>query len=126
VNTSIFYKQYLVPSFFYHFSLCLAKIVLDATAKWNAGFMMGNIKSLGHFEQCVNIAMEDAQIHGQYCTANIDISLKDVRLNELLEKATMGRRDRELTINRTGTPVRDIFRHMAAKNNALSSVGQEI
>jgi hypothetical protein len=80
---------------------------------------MGNIKSLGNFEQCVNIATEDAHIHGQYCTANIDISVQGVRLNELLEKATLGRRDRELTINQTGKPVRDIFRPDCNTNSVL-------
>jgi Nose resistant-to-fluoxetine protein, N-terminal domain len=101
------------------FSICFAKIVLDATAKWNAGFMMGNIKSLGHFDQCVNIATDDTQIHGQYCTANIDTSLQDVRLIELLDKATLGRRDREMTINRTSTPVRVIFRPTTARKIAF-------
>lgn len=83
--------------------------MLDATAKWNAGFLMGNIKSLGNFEQCVNIATADAEIRGQYCTANIDIVAQSAQLNELLEVATLGRRHLEMTFNRTNIPVRHIF-----------------
>jgi len=79
--------------------------VLDASGKWNAGFMLGNIKSLGNFEQCVMIKENALQIRGQYCLANLEIVTANNEIDRLLDVATLARRDREITMNRTQMPV---------------------
>jgi hypothetical protein len=43
--------------------------VLDASAKLNSGFLMGNIYSFGNYEQClaINEPVGGSLIKGQYC-----------------------------------------------------------
>lgn len=48
--------------------------VLDATAKLQSGVLVGNLVSIGNFDQC--IAVKDVQTHfgpfsGKHCLANL-------------------------------------------------------
>ncbi|CAB3360019.1 Hypothetical predicted protein [Cloeon dipterum] len=88
-------------------------VVLDATGKWNPAFLLGNIKSLGSYEECVSIQQSKLSIKGKYCLANVHLSSNDEKIDSMLEIATQKRRNREITMNRTNTPVPDLLPSMA-------------
>ncbi|XP_065345876.1 nose resistant to fluoxetine protein 6-like isoform X2 [Cloeon dipterum] len=87
--------------------------MLDATGKWNPAFLLGNIKSLGSYEECVSIQQSKPYIKGKYCLANVHLTSNDEQIDSLLEIATQKRRNREITMNRTNTPVPDLLPSMA-------------
>ncbi|XP_059481793.1 nose resistant to fluoxetine protein 6-like [Neocloeon triangulifer] len=79
--------------------------MLDVNAKWNPGFLLGNIKSLGSYDGCVSIKETNPPIQGKYCLTNVDFSTDNEKIDQLLELATLWRRDREIIKNRTIAPV---------------------
>ncbi|XP_065345013.1 nose resistant to fluoxetine protein 6-like [Cloeon dipterum] len=87
--------------------------MIDANGKWNPAFLLGNIKSLGSYEECVSIQQSKPYIKGKYCLANVHLSSNDEQIDSLLEIATQKRRNREITMNRTNTPVPDLLPSMA-------------
>ncbi|KAF4531443.1 hypothetical protein B566_EDAN004213 [Ephemera danica] len=74
--------------------------MLDASAKLPSGVLRGNIRAFGDYDECVEL---QGPVSPQFCLA--DIHVHDAaypRLHELLERATLGRRGREIMHNRTG------------------------
>ncbi|KAF4531445.1 hypothetical protein B566_EDAN004216, partial [Ephemera danica] len=74
--------------------------MLDASAKLPSGVLRGNIRAFGDYDECVEL---QGPVSPQFCLA--DIQVHDAaypRLHELLERATLGRREREIMHNRTG------------------------
>ncbi|KAF4519330.1 hypothetical protein B566_EDAN010035 [Ephemera danica] len=75
---------------------------MDASAKIPSGVLRGNIRVLGDFDECIEL-QGLSPMSPQFCLA--DIHVHDAaypRVHELVERATLGRRDREILHNRTG------------------------
>lgn len=49
--------------------------VWDSSSKVQTGLLTGNVNSLGHFHECVNIPFNDTSgdFKGQYCLARFDL-----------------------------------------------------
>jgi len=80
--------------------------VIDSGAKMPAGLLRGNIKSLGHFDECMAVTSQGKRSFiGQYCLANINVRASEENMDRMLDAATLGRRYREITLNRTNMAV---------------------
>ncbi|KAF4528377.1 hypothetical protein B566_EDAN016911, partial [Ephemera danica] len=90
--------------------------MVDASAKLQSGFLRGNIKNLGHFDECVETTNE--RFTGQYCLASVHLTplhraAHHAEATRLLDIATVGRRHREITVNRTNIPIPDLLPSLA-------------
>ena len=72
----------------------------DATGKQPSGILDGNIYSLGHFDQCLNVKSPDNKIQGQYCLAMFQMEMHDSPLRQYYEELTLGRREFEMVYQR--------------------------
>lgn len=62
----------------------------DANAKLPSGILRGNIDQFGDFDQCLNIVSRNHTFKGQYCLANIMVTLpRNFHFLNYLRKFTM-------------------------------------
>jgi hypothetical protein len=80
--------------------------VLDANAKLGSGILRGNIKSLGHYDECVET--EGPDFTGQYCLSTLHIHSQHKAIHDIIHTMTLGRADKEMMEDK-GRPVNIIL-----------------